>query len=134
MEDVIFSHLVPSSCLCLCTPAQLCLCCCIIFLPLHLWCVHIPKSIPFILLILVYPIHFIEHRPALSYLPYSTLPMLECHSALLSRQIRNTVLLKYIHFCAKTKTHASKSDLVNITTTQASNRENNYTCKIRATR
>ena len=46
---VMCNHLVPPSCLCLCTPPHLCLCCYIILTPLHLCCVHKPKSIPLIL-------------------------------------------------------------------------------------
>ena len=69
------NHLVPPSCLCLCTPPKLCLCCYVILPPLYLCCVHIPKYIPFISSTIVYLIHsihqihlihFIDHRPSLS--------------------------------------------------------------------
>ena len=42
------NHLVPSSCLCLCTPPQLGLRCYISLPPLDLCCVHKSKSFPFI--------------------------------------------------------------------------------------
>ena len=78
------NQLVPPSCFCLCTPPQLCLCFYIILPPSHLCCVHKPKTIPFILSTIVYLIHFIDHSPSLSYLPYLIILMLHCHSALIS--------------------------------------------------
>ena len=80
---VLCMHLVLPSCLCLCTPPQLCLCCYIILPPLHLCCVHNPKSISFISSTIVHLIHFIDHSPSLSYLPYLDVLVLHCHSALL---------------------------------------------------
>ena len=78
------NQLVPPSCFCLCTPPRLCLCFYIILPPSHLCCVHKPKTIPFILSTIVYLIHFIDHSPSLSYLPYLIILMLHCHSALIS--------------------------------------------------
>ena len=62
---VMWSHLVPPFCLCLCTPPQLCLCCYIILSPLHLCCVHMLEFIPFISTTMVHLTHFIYHSPSL---------------------------------------------------------------------
>ena len=88
LTGVMCNHLVPLSCLCSCTPRQLFLFCCIILRPLHLCCVHKPKSIPSIWSTIVHLIHFTNHSPSFSYLPYLVILMLYCHLALLSRQIK----------------------------------------------
>ena len=59
LHTVMCNHLVNRSCLSLCTPPQLSLCCHIILPPIHLCCVHIEKSIPFISSTIVYHINFI---------------------------------------------------------------------------
>ena len=95
--SVMFNNLVPSSCLCLCTPPQLCLCCYIISPPLHLCCVHklnpshsfhLPQSISFILSTIAHVFLCIDYSPSLSYLPYLVIIMLHSHSSLLSRLIK----------------------------------------------
>ena len=65
--SVMCSHLVPPSCLCLCTPHQLCICFYISLLPLHLCCIHIPKSIQFSSSTMVHLIPFIYHSPSHSF-------------------------------------------------------------------
>ena len=59
----------------------------VVFMLLH----HLPKSIPFISSTNIPFIHLIYHSPSLSYLPYLVKLMLHCHSALLSRYIKNTI-------------------------------------------
>ena len=79
------NHLVPRSCLCLCTPPQLRLFCYNV-LPVHHPCwMHKPKSIPFISSTIEHLIHYIDRSPPLSCLPYLVILMLHCHSVLFSR-------------------------------------------------
>ena len=82
MCTTLFHHFV-----CICV---ICLGCfyVVILPPLHLCCVHKPKSIQLISSTIVHLIHCIDHSPPLSYLPYSVILMLHCHPDLLSRYIK----------------------------------------------
>ena len=117
---ILFHHIV-----CLCTPPQLCLCCYIILTPLHLCCVHIPKSILFISSTIVHLIHFIYHSPIHSFLLFIAhhfhiyhIWSYSCYIVIkpyFHDGLRNMILLKYIPSSADIKTNASKPDFIKIT-------------------
>ena len=119
---ILFHHIV-----CLCTPPQLCLCCYIILPPLHLCCVHIPKSILFISSTIVHLIHFIYHSPIHSFLSFIAhhfhiyhIWSYSCYIVIkpyFHDRLRNMILLKYIPSWVDIKTYASKPDFIKITQT-----------------
>lgn len=105
------------TCFCLCISPYLRLCCYIISSPVYLCYVYKLNSIPIILSTAVQLVHFIDHSPSHSYLPYLLILMLHCYSVLLSHnRLPNKILLKYINSWADIKIYAWKPNFANIAT------------------